>query len=44
MVVTAPTDVIALDGAAIRSLSDEMPELRDALRQVAATRGRGSTL
>jgi CRP-like cAMP-binding protein len=43
VVVTAPTDVIAIDGAAIRSLSDEMPALRDALRQLAAARGRGGT-
>ncbi len=43
VVVTAPTDVIAIDGAAIRSLSDEMPELRDALRQLALTRDRSET-
>lgn len=43
VVVTAPTDVIAIDGAAIRSLSDEMPGLRDALHQLAAARGRGET-
>lgn len=39
VVVTAPTDVIAVDGGAIRTLSDEIPELRDALRKLAATRG-----
>jgi serine/threonine-protein kinase len=43
VVVTAPTDVIAIDGATIRGLSDEMPGLRDALRQLAAARGRGET-
>jgi CRP-like cAMP-binding protein len=43
VVVTEPTDVIAIDGGAIRSLSDEIPELRDALHQLAATRGRTET-
>jgi hypothetical protein len=43
VVVTAPTDVMVIDGAVIRSLSDEMPGLRDALRQLAAARGRGET-
>lgn len=36
VVVTAPTDVIAIDRSAIRRLSDEIPELRDALRNLAA--------
>jgi CRP-like cAMP-binding protein len=43
VVVTAPTDVIAIDGGAIRSLSDEIPELRDALHKLAAMRGRTET-
>jgi hypothetical protein len=36
VLVTAPTDVIAIDGAEIRRLSDEIPALRDALRDLAA--------
>jgi CRP-like cAMP-binding protein len=40
VVITAPTDVIAIDGGAIRRLSDEIPALRDALRNLAATHDR----
>jgi CRP/FNR family transcriptional regulator, cyclic AMP receptor protein len=38
VVVTAPTDAIAIDGGAVRRLSDEIPKLRDALRGVAEAR------
>lgn len=40
VVITAPTDAVAIDGAALRSLSDELPDLRDALIQLAATHDR----
>jgi CRP-like cAMP-binding protein len=37
VVVTAPTDVIAIDGGAVRELTDEIPALRAALRKAAET-------
>jgi CRP-like cAMP-binding protein len=40
VVVTAPTDAIAIDGAAVRSLTEQIPKLRDALRKAAEARGR----
>jgi CRP/FNR family transcriptional regulator, cyclic AMP receptor protein len=40
VVVTAPTDVIAIDGSAVRGLADEIPRLRAALQSAAETRGR----
>lgn len=43
VVVTAPTDAIAIDGASVRTLSDELPQLRDALRKAAEARGRTNT-
>ena len=36
VVVTAPTDAIAIDGAAVRRLTEQIPKLRDALRKAAA--------
>lgn len=41
VVVTEPTDVIAIDGGAVRTLIDEIPTLRDALSEAAKTHGRG---
>jgi CRP/FNR family transcriptional regulator, cyclic AMP receptor protein len=41
VVVTAPTDVIAIDGGAVRDLIDEIPTLRAALSKAAETHGRG---
>jgi CRP-like cAMP-binding protein len=38
VVVTAPTDAIAIPGADVRSLSDAIPKLRDALRVAASAR------
>ena len=43
MVVTAPIDVIAIDGAAVRDLTDEIPKLGAALRKAAETHGRTET-
>lgn len=40
VVVTAPTEVIAIDGGAVRSLADEIPKLGEALRRVAEAHGR----
>lgn len=40
VVVTAPTEVIAIDGGAVRELMDEIPKLGDALRSAAETHGR----
>ena len=38
VVVTAPTEVIAISGSDMRRLTDEIPALRDALTQAAAER------
>ncbi len=43
VVVTAPTDVIAIDGGAVRTLTDEIPKLRAALRKSAQVHGRSET-
>jgi CRP/FNR family transcriptional regulator, cyclic AMP receptor protein len=43
VVVTAPTDVIAIDGGAVRALIDEVPSLRAALHSAAEAHGRGSS-
>ena len=43
VVVTAPIDVIAIDGAAVRDLTDEIPNLGAALRKAAETHGRTET-
>ena len=43
VVVTAPTDAIAIDGAAVRSLTEQIPRLRDALRGAAQARGPAET-
>lgn len=39
VVVTAPTDVIAIDGHAVRELTEEIPKLRAALRKAADAYG-----
>jgi CRP/FNR family transcriptional regulator, cyclic AMP receptor protein len=36
VVITAPTDAVAIAGSDIRGLCDEIPKLRDALRAAAA--------
>jgi CRP-like cAMP-binding protein len=38
VVVTAPSEAIAIDGSEFRRLSDEMPALRDAIHATAASR------
>jgi CRP-like cAMP-binding protein len=43
VVVTAPTDVIAIDGGAIRELAERIPSLGSALRQAAETHGRAES-
>jgi len=43
VVVTAPTEAIAIDGGAMRNLCDEIPKLRDALQAAAEAHGRGPT-
>ena len=43
VVVTAPTDAIAIDGGAVRSLTDEIPKLRAPLREAAEAHGRAET-
>jgi CRP-like cAMP-binding protein len=43
VVVTEPTDAIVIDGAAVRSLTDEIPKLRAALRKSAQAHGRPET-
>jgi CRP-like cAMP-binding protein len=40
VVVTAPTDVIAIDGRAVRDLANEIPKLSAALREAAEEDGR----
>jgi CRP-like cAMP-binding protein len=40
VVVTEPTDVIAIDGGAVRKLMDEIPSLRETLRAAAEKHGR----
>jgi hypothetical protein len=40
VVVTAPTDVIAIDGRAVRDLANEIPKLSAALREAAEEHGR----
>jgi CRP-like cAMP-binding protein len=40
VVVTEPTDVIAIDGGAVHELMDEIPSLREALRAAAEKHGR----
>jgi CRP-like cAMP-binding protein len=40
VVVTAPTEVIAIDGGAVRNLTDEIPKLGATLRKAAEARGR----
>jgi CRP-like cAMP-binding protein len=41
VVVSEPTDVIAIDGGAVRNLIGEIPTLRAALSKAAETHGRG---
>ena len=43
VVVTAPTDAIAIDGSDVRRLVEEIPTLGDALRAAAAERTRSET-
>ena len=41
VVVTAPTDAIAIEGGAFRRLAEDIPALADALRALAVERARG---
>jgi CRP-like cAMP-binding protein len=43
VVVTAPTEVIVIDGSDLRRLAEDIPTLRDAIRATAAERGGADT-